>query len=253
MQMKTTPLLQIALLTALFLLAWPVQAQAGPGGPPGLGEAPPRGLNPDILPPGRNPDFVPPGRNPDFIPPGLNPDQPPGDDGEDGDGLPFCSRGNAGSGPSGQAGLSSIAHLNFSPGDAGEDGDGDEAEGWARMMYRWYAPVFDYVFNGHELPVDGEFTLTYQPQPLPSPGVICLGSGSVNEEGDLHIQDAFDIATDLPAAYDENEDEAILALVLSVDVDCDSGDMLAWQPEAYLFGDEGMFYVHSDLDEDEDD
>jgi hypothetical protein len=236
----------IVLMLAFGLAIEQVQAQPAHAGPPPREDGP-TGFG-DFTPPGRDPDFVPPGRNPDFVPPA----EEPGEDEEEGDGLPFCSRGNAGNGPNGQAGLSSIAHLNFSPGDT-EDGEASESEAWARMMYRWYAPVFDYVFNGHQLPVDGEFTLTYQPQPLPSAGVICLGSGTVNEEGDIHIQDAFDIATDLPAAYDENEEEAILALVLSADVDCETGDMVAWQPEAYLFGDEGMFYVHSDLDDDDDD
>lgn len=247
-------------LTSLLMLAGQAQAQAEPGLFPGSAGSPQHG---ELPPRGRGPDFIPPGLDPDFIPPGLNPDGPPGhqpgdEDDEEDDGLPFCSRGNAGSGPSGQAGLSSIAHLNFSAGEAEDGPDGDngngseEFDGWARMMYRWYAPVFDYVFNGHQLPAGEAYTLTYQPQPLPSAGVICLGDGVVNDGGNLHIQDAFDIATDLPAAYDENEDEAILALVLSADIDCASGDMLDWQPEHYLFGDEGMFYVHSDL-EDEDD
>jgi hypothetical protein len=252
MQAKSIAGLLTISLTSLLMLTGQAQAQAEPGLFPGGAGSPHHG---ELPPRGRGPDFIPPGLNPDG-PPGHGPGDDPDDDDED-DGLPFCARGNAGSGPSGQAGLSSIAHLNFSAGQAEDDPDGDNGngletfDGWARMMYRWYAPVFDYVFNGHQL-ADGEaYTLTYQPQPVPSPGVICLGDGVVNNGGNLHIQDAFDIATDLPAAYDENEEEAILALVLSADIDCDSGDMLDWQPEHYLFGDEGMFYVHSDLDDED--
>jgi hypothetical protein len=251
-----------ALLFSALLIFGPglAQAQPGPGGPGG----PPGHVGPpDNGEPGNPPfGFVPPGRDPGFVPPGQDrdddDDEDGNDDGNDDNGgnrngiPPFCSRDGARSGPDGQAGLSSIAHLNFSQQDP-ETGDPLEDGAWGRMMYRWISPVFDYVFNGHELPPGEEYTLTYQPQPLPSEGVICLGDGTVNPGGDLHIQDAFDLATDLPAAYDENEDEAILALVLSSDVDCEAGTMTEWQPEDYLFGDETMFYVNPDLDDNGDD
>ena len=40
-------------------------------------------------------------------------------------------------------------------------------------------------------------------------------------------------------------------MVPAADVDCEAGEMLEWSPEDYLFGDEGMFYVHSELDDDD--
>lgn len=243
------------ILATVFLtgtvVAQPGPGTGNPGGPPDhhpvFGDREnrpsPPGLNPprDIerMPPGLDPDWTPPGRDPDFSPPGPGEDMPG-----------YCAGDGAPIGPGGQAGLSSIAHLNFSATDD-EDGESDN-DGWGRLTYRWIAPVFDYVFNGHELEPDVAFTLTYQPQPMPGDGVICLGQATVNPGGNLHMQDAFDIGTDLPAAWDENENEAVLALVLTDDVDCDNGQMLNWQPEAYLFGEEMMFYVHSDLQDDDD-
>jgi len=210
------------------------------------------------------PDFPPdfPGNNPGGGPPPWAGGPPPwaGDDDDDDDEVPddedqtpdFCSGGPQPGGPNGQAGMSSIAPLNFSQQDP-DTGEPLEDGAQARIMYRWIAPLFDFVFNAHGLEPEGEHTLTYQPQPMPSSGVICLATGVVNEDGDLHLQDAFEIDSDLPAAYDDNQDEAVLALVDAADVDCEAGEMIAWVPENYLFGDQGMFYVDSDLEEGEED
>lgn len=242
------PIAAILLISLLWLVTGGALAQPGePGGPPGS-DGPPEGQPPWA---GGPPPWAGPPEEP-----GPSPTRGSGDDEEDGEDendIPaFCSAAGARNGPDGQAGLSSIAHLDFSQQDP-DTGEPLEDGSWGRIMYRWMAPVFDYVFNGHELPPGDDYTLTYQPQPLPSPGVICLGTGTVNDEGDLHLQDAFDIETDLPADYDENEDEAILALVIASDVDCELGEMTNWDPDNYLFGDEGMFYVHSELDDEEDD
>ena len=256
MKPKKPLLHSLLLMLALSLFGAPALAQFGPGGPPG-GEPP-------FGPPAGEPPFGPP---PHAGPP-EDPGPPPhaggdddddngndenGNDEDDGNGIPdFCSAPGFGEGPSGQAGLSSIAHLNFVQIDS-ETEEVVEDGAWGRMMYRWTAPLFDFVFNGKQLEPGAVFTLTYQPEPLPSSGVLCLGTGTVNEDGDLHIQDAFDIGTDLPAANDENEEEATLALVVDEHVDCLEGEMRIWSPDDYLFGEEGMFYVHSDLDDDEED
>lgn len=196
------------------------------------------------------PSDVPRGGPPPFAGP---PPHAGGNNGaDDGEALDFCTSPGAGEGPGGQAGKSSIAHLNFSQIDPDTD-EAPEDGAWARIMYRWTAPLFDYVLNAHEVAPVTEYELTYQPEPMPSAGVICLGTGISNPGGNLNLQDAFDIATHLPAVYDENEEEAQLVLVLAADVDCVAGEMINWAPEEYLFGDEGMFYVHSDLDDDEQD
>lgn len=251
--MKTThPLRFLSSLFAVPLLLACSVALAQPFGPGGPGE--PGG------PPGNGPggDGPPAWAGP---PPWAGNDDDDDAEGSDDDGAEdeeeegvpdFCRGGPQPGGPDGQAGMSSIAHLDFSQQDP-DTGEAIEDGADARIMYRWMAPLFDFVFNAHGLEPGDEHTLTYQPQPLPSTGVICLSTGIVNEEGDLHLEDAFELDTDLPADYDENEDEAILALVDTVDVDCEAGEMTAWLPENYLFGDEGMFYVDSDLEDEEDD
>ncbi len=202
-----------------------------PGGPP---DEPPGGPPDD---PGGGPpwnNFIPPGQDPDFVPPGRTVDGRMGG---------AAGRG----GPSGRAGFSSIARLTFAQLDP-DTGEPLMEGPWALLIYRWESPAFDYVFNAHELFPGDAHTLTYQPQAaeepiLPAPGVICLGEGEVNDEGNLHLEGVIEIETDLPADYDANEEEAILALVPSADVDCDLGEMVAWFPEEYLFGTQGMFYV----------
>lgn len=239
--------LQIAtalLLGLLFALSGHALAQPGPPG----GNAPPDNPEP--------PAWAGPPNEPGPPPHAGDNGDDDEDDEEDDEGVPdFCSSGPNPGGPNGQSGLSSIAHLNFSQTDPDTGGEPEDGS-WGRMTYRWIAPVFDYVFNGHALPEGADYTLTYQPEPFPSDGVICLGTGTVNEEGDLHLEDAFNLDTDLPAAYDENEDEATLALVIAADVDCEAGTMNNWDEDAYVFAEEGMFYVDSDLeeeDEEEDD
>ena len=212
------------------------------GGPGGPGDGPP-GDGP--------PPFA--GPPPHVGPPDDDDDDDDNDENDDDNDVPdFCTSQGAGEGPSGQAGKSSIAHLSFSQIDP-DTGEPVEDGAWARMMYRWTAPLFDYVLNAHAVQPATEYELTYQPEPMPTSGIVCLGTGTSNPGGELNLQDAFDIATHLPAAYDENEEEAQLALVLAADVDCIEGEMINWSPEDYLFGDEGMFYVHSELDDDEED
>ena len=188
----------------------------GGDGPPGLATPPGRGNPPDRQGPPE--DRGPPGdRGPRF---GNGPDAGPPS------GIPdFCTPrrpAGRGEGPAGQAGLSSIALLDFS--DADEQGDAS-----GKLVYRWIAPLFDFVFNARGLEAEQAYTLAYM-----GSDVICLGSGISTEDGTLHIQDALDIGTDLPA--DDNQDEASLALIANDTDDCAAGAVV-------LLADEGMFYV----------
>jgi len=96
------------------------------------------------------------------------------------------------------------------------------------MKYNISGPEFDFVFNGHGLVPGDDYTLIYYPDPWPVNGLICLGSGTVNEEGDIHIAASVDTG-DLPAVEDENYPEgAKIFLVLSDDVDCENQGMTNW-------------------------
>ncbi|MBA7525029.1 hypothetical protein ES705_17176 [subsurface metagenome] len=150
-------------------------------------------------------------------------------------------------GKNGPAGKSNIAHLYLYEKDI--DGwDIVEDGAWGKMKYNMSGPEFDFVFNGHNLKgeVDTEYTLIYYPDPWPGYGLICLGSGTVNEEGDIHIAESLDTG-DLPADFDENEDEAKIWLVLSDDVDCGNAEMIGWNPTEYLFENDLITFDDTDV------
>lgn len=158
-------------------------------------------------------------------------------------------------GPEGQAGSSHVAHTNFGPMDA-QTGDVAASPDSGRMMYFWVGSTFDFVLNAHGLPAVQDWTLTYQPEPMPSAGVICLAQGTVNAGGQLHVAGSVELNSNLPPGLDplaDNSDpatatpDALLALVPSADVDCTAGTMLASHPEDYRFSSPRVRFVDSDL------
>jgi len=134
-------------------------------------------------------------------------------------------------GPSGPAGKSNVGHLYLYEKDA--DWEIVEGGAWGKMKYNLSGSTFDFVFNGHSLPVGQDYTLIYYPDPWPGSGLICLGSGTVNEDGNVHIKELVDTGG-LPNETDANAGAKIW-LVLSSDVDCGELEMIAWDPAAYLF------------------
>jgi hypothetical protein len=120
---------------------------------------------------------------------------------------------------------------------------------WARMTYFWKGPAFDFVFNAHNLPptAETEWVLTYQPQPMPVVGILCLGSGKVNDGGNIHIVNSIELDSDLPIESDVSDDGATLALVVAEDVDCNAGEMNEWIPEDYLFTTSPVIYKDAQL------
>ncbi len=148
-------------------------------------------------------------------------------------------------GPSGPAGRSSMAHLYLYEKDPStweivEDG------AWGKMTYQTSGMYFSFVFNGHGLVPDSEYTLIYYPDPWPGKGLICLGTGIVNEEGNVHIKGAVETCGDLPMKSDDNYlYGAKIWLVLSGDVDCDGRAMIGWNPTDYLF--EHVLITYKDI------
>jgi hypothetical protein len=115
----------------------------------------------------------------------------------------------------GPAGKSNTAHLYLHEKDADWNIVDDGA--WGKMTYNLSGSTFDFVFNGHNLKgiVDTEYTLIYYPDPWPGEGLICLGTGTVDEFGDVHIMGSVDTG---------NLEDAKIWLVLSDHVECD----IAW-------------------------
>jgi hypothetical protein len=155
-------------------------------------------------------------------------------------------------GPEGQSGASHVAHTNFGLIDPAT-GDPVASPSSATMMYFWYGSTFDYVLNAHQLPVGTQWTLTYQPEPLPSAGVICLGDATVNGGGQLHLANSLELNSNLPPALDPTADpstqppDALLALVLTADVDCAGGTMTNFEPDVYLWSNPRVRYIDTDL------
>jgi len=155
-------------------------------------------------------------------------------------------------GPDGQSGASHVAHTNFGMMDV-TTGDAVPSNESATMMYLWYGSTFDYVLNAHQLPAGSEWTLTYQPEPLPSSGVMCLGNATVNGGGQLHLANSLELNSNLPTTLDPTADastqppDALLALVPSADVDCTGGTMTNFEPNVYLWSNPRVRFVDTDL------
>ena len=150
-------------------------------------------------------------------------------------------------GPSKPAGKSNIAHLYLhekvpDTWDIVPEPDG----AWGKMKYNLSGPKFDFVFNGHGLVPGWDYTLIYYPDPWPGDELICLGSGTANDDGDVHIMGSEDTG-DLPTAADEKPlGGAKIWLVLSSDVDC-GVKMIGWDPSEYLFEDDVITFDDTDV------
>lgn len=155
-------------------------------------------------------------------------------------------------GPEGQSGASHVAHTDFGKIDPAT-GDPVASPSSATMMYFWYGSTFDYVLNAHQLTAGSQWTLTYQPEPLPSAGVVCLGNATVNGGGQLHLASSVELNSNLPPALDPTADpatqppDALLALVPSADVDCTAGTMTNFEPDQYLWSNPRVRYIDTDL------
>lgn len=168
-------------------------------------------------------------------------------------------------GPSQLAGKSNIGHLYLYEKVSVPEGPWDIVEGgmWGKMKYNQSGPTFDFVFNGHNLPIGQEYTLIYYPDPWPAEGLICLGSGIVTmceEEclchesggGNIHIKGSVDTG-DLPdTEIDENEGAKIF-LVPTNHIGFDINDedetiykMIGWTEDANLY--EGALIYFDDTD-----
>ena len=124
----------------------------------------------------------------------------------------------------GPAGKSNIAHLYLYEKDA--DWVIVDGGAWGKMKYNISGSTFDFVFNGHGLTPGENYTLIYYPDPWPGVGLKCLGDGTANRGGNVHIANSVEAGG--------NVTDAKIWLVLSADVDCDV-KMIGWNPEEYLF------------------
>lgn len=116
-----------------------------------------------------------------------------------------------------------------------------EDPAWAKMNINVKKNKF--VYNAHGLTADTDYELICYQDPWPGTGSLLLGSGTSDEEGNVHIKGTIDY-TDLPAFTYEIDGEDVTGskiwLVLAEDFELDvgsdeTGKMVGWTPTEYLF------------------
>jgi len=130
------------------------------------------------------------------------------------------------------------------------------------MKYNLLGDKFRFSFEGKKLVPNTDYTLIYYPDPWPGENLICLGSRTSNDAGNLQINGSVDIPTGLPVPEDENYSPkspsgavgAKIWLVRSDDVHCGgvltsaatteetTAQMIGWTPQDYLF--EGNLIIY---------
>lgn len=149
----------------------------------------------------------------------------------------------------GQAGKSNVAHLYLYEKDP-NTWEIVEGGAWGKMKYNLSGPEFAFVFNGHGLEADTEYSFIYYADPWPgdNPGAL-IASGTTNRGGVINLVGSVDLGMDLPDPDDENyEDGAKIWLVLSDDYDEENTEMVAWNPTEYLFEYDLITYDDTDVE-----
>jgi len=97
---------------------------------------------------------------------------------------------------------------------------------WGKMSFKLDDTTLDFVFNGHKLEKNTDYTLISYNDPWPG-SPVCLASGTSNGGGNINLAGSVDLG----------KSEGIkIWLVLSSDVDCKSDPtaMTAWNSSEYL-------------------
>ena len=159
-------------------------------------------------------------------------------------------------GPDGQSGRSHVAHVTF--GSLEEDGGDEETTGpWARMMYFWIGSEFSFVLNAHELEPGSSWTLVADVagDADGTTEAVCLGEGTANPGGQLHVLGRFDPESHLPPGYDpftaddddtDDANEVAVRLVPGDAVDCETGAVSDDLGDTILESDDGIRFVDTD-------
>lgn len=148
-------------------------------------------------------------------------------------------------GRNGPAGKSNVAQLYLYE----KDSAWSIVEGgaWGKITYNLSGPEFAFVFNGHGLEANTNYSLIYYADPWPGtpPGAL-IASGTTNRGGQINLVGSVDLGMDLPDAADGNyPDGAKIWLVLSSDYQAPK--MIKWNPAEYLFENNLITYDDTDL------
>ena len=142
-------------------------------------------------------------------------------------------------GKNGQAGKSKVGHLYLYEKSPVEKDAWPIVEGgaWGKMNYKLLGNTLDFVFNGHGLSITWPYKLIAYNENWPE--VVLLGNGTANGGGEVHIKGTYIGALPESQYPTDTSDEYAgcgtkIWLVLAEDVG-DTGTMINWTPEAYLF------------------
>ncbi len=135
-------------------------------------------------------------------------------------------------GPSGPSGKSSVGHLYLFEKNP-DDWAVVEEGAWGKLNYKCSEDGLSFVFNGHGLEPGANYELMNYLDPWPGTGSVLLASGTVNEEGDIHLTGS--VTCLAMYTWPDGVTGAKIWLVLADDFDETRGVMVGWNPEEYLF------------------
>lgn len=204
--------------------------------PGNSGNAPGHGANP----PGHG-GGTPPGNGNHGHGPRLNPHH-----------LDLCPGSDATLvGPVGQSGQSQVAQVEFSVAGADDSSADDDTSPWARMSYFWVGSSFDFIFNAHNLAPASKYTLVVAAD---DGSAVCLGNGTVNAGGQLHLMGSVDADANFPQDLDafaprtDDTVDATAKLVPTASVACAAGTVSApADGDVVLTSEEGIRFVDVDV------
>ena len=148
-------------------------------------------------------------------------------------------------GKNGQAGKSNVGHLYLYEKDP-TDWSIVEDGAWGKMKYNLSGSTFDFVFNGHGLEANTDYSLIYYPElqttwPWP---VTVIDSGMTNNGGNINLAGSVELNMDLPDPNNP-QDGAKIWLVLTADII--NGELAGWNPTEYLFENNLIKYDDTDV------
>ena len=150
-------------------------------------------------------------------------------------------------GKHGPAGKSNIGHLYLYEKDP-SDWSIVDGGAWGKLKYNLSGPTFDFVFNGHRLEANTDYSLIYYPEPQttwPWP-VMVIDSGTTNRGGNINLVGSVDLGMDLDGPADPYNPEGGAKIWLVLTDDIVGGSLSGWNPTEYLFENNLIKYVDTD-------
>jgi hypothetical protein len=110
---------------------------------------------------------------------------------------------------------------------------------WGKMTALRFFKMF-FVFNGHQLVADTEYTLISYKEPgssWPATECVILGTGVANEDGNVHIMGFLPelVYNEYPTGTSDEYEGVGAKIWLVLSSDMDGTTLQGWNPTEYLF------------------